>query len=103
MPAQSGANQASTNAQPVFHAQSNLVLVDVVVTDHDKAVHGIDRSAFHVLQDGKEQSLASFDEHQPNIEPPAFIAASLPPNTFTNLPAYPVSSASNVILLDGLN
>lgn len=103
VPAQSGANQASTNAQPVFHAQSNLVLVDVVVTDHDKAVHGIDRSAFHVLQDGKEQSLASFDEHQPNIEPPAFIAASLPPNTFTNLPAYPVSSASNVILLDGLN
>jgi VWFA-related protein len=100
---QAGTNQAAAGNQPVFHAQSNLVLVDVVVTDHDKAVHGLDRSAFHILQDGKEQSLASFDEHGTNIEPPAFMPATLPPNTYTNLPAYPVSSASNVILLDGLN
>jgi VWFA-related protein len=91
-------------AAPSLRTSSNLVLVDVVVTDHDKPVHGLDRSRFHILEDGNEQTISSFDEHQPASAPPAFLApAALPPNTYTNLPAYPDSSAVNVLLLDALN
>jgi VWFA-related protein len=91
-------------AAPSLRTSSNLVLVDVVVTDHDKPVHGLDHSRFHVLEDGSEQTISSFDEHQPAAAPPAFLApAALPPNTYTNLPAYPDSTAVNVLLLDALN
>jgi VWFA-related protein len=96
--------QSQNPAAPALRANSSLVLVDVVVTDHDKPVHGLDRSRFHVFEDGKEQPTFSFDEHQPAGAPPVFLApAALPPNTFTNLPAYPGSSAVNVLLLDALN
>jgi VWFA-related protein len=97
-------NPPADAAAPSLRASSNLVLVDVVVTDHDKPVHGLDRSRFHILEDGSEQTISSFDEHQPAAAPPAFLApAALPPNTYTNLPAYPDSPAVNVLLLDALN
>jgi VWFA-related protein len=100
----SAQSQNTASSAPAIRANSSLVLVDVVVTDHDKPVHGLDRSRFHVFEDGNEQSLFSFDEHQPAGAPPAFLAsAPLPPNTYTNLPAYPESSAVNVLLLDALN
>jgi VWFA-related protein len=89
---------------PTLHAGANLVLVDVVVTNHDKPVLALARSRFHVFEEGKEQSISSFDEHQPGTEPPAFLSSqALPPNTYTNVPRYPESSAVNVLLLDGLN
>lgn len=97
-------SQNTASSAPAIRASSSLVLVDVVVTDHDKPVLGLDRSRFHVFEDGSEQALFSFDEHQPADAPPAFLAsAALPPNTYTNLPAYPESSAVNVLLLDALN
>jgi VWFA-related protein len=96
--------QSQNAAAPAIRANSSLVLVDVVVTDHDKPVHGVDQARFHVFEDGKEQSLFSFDEHRPAGTPPAFLAsAALPPNTYTNLPEYPESSAVNVLVLDALN
>jgi VWFA-related protein len=96
--------QNAATPAPALRANTSLVLVDVIVTDHDKPVHGLDRSRFHVFEDGSEQSIFSFDEHQPPGSPPAFLApAALPPNTYTNLPAYPESSAVNVLLLDALN
>jgi VWFA-related protein len=104
----SPAPQASTAANtpaagPMFHAQSRLVLVDVVVTDHDKPEKGLDRSRFHVFEDGHELPIASFEENQPPpsvelAEPPA-----LPANTYSNLPVYPQTGAVNVLLLDALN
>src|ERR1700689_2217030 len=96
-------NPPSDVAAPSLRTSSNLVLVDVVVTDHDKPVHGLDRSRFHIFEDGSEQTISSFDEHQPAAAPPAFLApTALPPNTYTNLPAYPDSTAVNVLLLDAL-
>ena len=89
---------------PTFHTGANLALVDVVVTNHDKPVLDLARSRFHVFEDGKEQTLFSFDEHQPAAAPPAFLAPSaLPANTYSNAPEYPQSSAVNALLLDGLN
>src|SRR5208283_1106927 len=56
---------AGATPQTVVHASTNLVLLDVVVTDRGSAVHGIDRNRFHVVEDGKEQAISSFEEHQP--------------------------------------
>ena len=106
-PAQSGA-AASSGPDAILHANANLVLVDVVVTDKDKPVHGLDKSRFHVFEDGHEQAIASFDEHRPPERGPAgsmplMKRAALPANTFTNIPDYPATDAVNVLLLDGLN
>ncbi len=90
----------------VLHANANLVLVDVVVTDKGNAVHGLDRGRFHILENGKEQTITSFDEHRLSAAPAAQAAAQaspLPPNTYTNVPTYPETSVVNVLLLDGLN
>jgi VWFA-related protein len=90
----------------ILHAKSDLVLVDVVVTEHDRPVQGLDRSRFHVFQDGREKAIASFEEFQPTSAASNTAIVSLPalpPNTYTNLPTYPPASAVDVLLLDGLN
>jgi VWFA-related protein len=105
--AQATAAGAPTPATTV-HATSNLVLVDVVVTNKDKAVHGLERQRFHVFEDGHEQAIASFDEHRaPDTgaagSMPTMKRVALPPHTYTNIPDYPEAGAVNVLLLDGLN
>jgi VWFA-related protein len=95
------------SASTVLRANTNLVLVDVVVTDHDRPVPHLDQRRFHILEDGREQTIASFEEHQPNPSPAATsqppVLPPLPPHTFTNQPLYPPEPAVNVLLLDGLN
>jgi VWFA-related protein len=105
-PAAGQAPASSTPAQPaaVFHLTTNLVLVDVVVTDKGKAVHGLDRAKFHLFEDGRERPIAGFDEHQPAAAPPALaVPPQLPPHTYGNTPVYPQTGVFNVLLLDGLN
>jgi VWFA-related protein len=102
----SGSSARGTEAwpQPTLRTSANLVLVDVVVTDRDQPVLGLDRSAFHVFEDGKELKITSFDQYQPEpAAPSGFMTAALPADTYTNLPEYPPSSAVNVLLLDALN
>jgi VWFA-related protein len=87
----------------ILHANANLVLVDVVVGDHGNAVHGLNQWSFQVFDNGREQTIFSFDEHRPaEVSAPAKPIA-LPPNTYTNLSVYPEATAVNVLLLDGLN
>ena len=94
----------STTPATVVHANANLVLVDVVVTDQGNAVHGLDKEHFHVFEDGHEQTITSFDEHRAATVPAsAAKPVALPPNTYSNFPAYPQATAVNVLLLDGLN
>ncbi|HVN93475.1 MAG TPA: VWA domain-containing protein [Terracidiphilus sp.] len=104
-PPTSNVNETSDVAagKTVLHAQSKLVLVDVVVTDHGRPVKSLDRSRFHVFEDGHEQNIASFEENVPEGAPAVVHAPALPPDTYTNVPAYPKSGAVNVLLLDGLN
>jgi VWFA-related protein len=106
--AQSTAAPASPGT--VIHTTTNLVLVDVVVTDKGKAVHGLEKSRFHIFEEGHEQPIASFDEYQPaaslaRIAPAqsSVLPSTLPPHTYSNVPAYGESSADNVLLLDELN
>jgi VWFA-related protein len=87
----------------LLRTDANLVLVDVVVTERGSAVHGLAKSRFHIYEDGKEQPIASFDEHTGTALEAAAARPALPPHTFSNVPAYPQGPAVNVLLLDGLN
>jgi VWFA-related protein len=106
--APNAAGQSGAGPVTVLKSTSSLVLVDVVVTDHGKAVHGLDRGRFHVLENGKEQPVAAFDEHKPVEATPdsAVIKAQiakLPAHMYTNVPVYPDAGVVNVLLLDALN
>jgi len=93
----------TSSEQTTFRANVRVVLVDVVVTDHnDQPVTGLPREDFQVLEDGQPQTLASFDEHAGLPDMPA-IQAKLPPNVFSNLPLVKTGDAANVLLLDSLN
>jgi VWFA-related protein len=89
---------------PVLQTNVNLVLVDVVVTNHGKAVHDLNQSQFHIFEDGREQTITSFDEHMPEAGPAvAAKPVPLPPHVYSNVPEYAQGGAVNVLLLDALN
>jgi VWFA-related protein len=97
----SQANAAQNTPATVLRTQAFTVLVDVVATRKGQAVLGLSQKQFHVLEDGHEQSIAFFEEHKPGA--PTVKHATLPPNTYNNLPSEPPGSAVNVLLLDALN
>ncbi len=106
------AQPAAVSTAPALQVNANLVLVDVVVTEHDKPVYGLKRGDFKVFEDGEERPIASFDEHRPAgnesdvqtaAAEAAAVQAALPRDTYTNIPFYPQASAVNVLLLDELN
>ena len=101
--APAGAISKAPNTGTVLHSQSRLVVLDVGVTDHDKPVKGLDRNRFHVLEDGHEVPIASFEENEPPASVEIAKAPTLPPDTYSNVPVYPETSAVNVLLLDALN
>ena len=81
------------------------VLVDVVVTDkNNRAVPGLKKEDFQLLEDGKPQEISFFESNfEAPQEVPATAGQPLPPNTFTNVPAVPPNNAVNVLLMDALN
>jgi len=89
--------------------QSNLVLVDVVVTKNGVPVKGLTEDEFRVLENGKQQELKVFEAHSEAEQPatasnaPAPKALALLPNTYSDFSPTPPSSAINVLLLDALN
>lgn len=87
----------------VFRANANLVLVDVVVRDNGTAVHGLKAGDFEVLEDGREQTISSFEEHTTTDSLKVANAPDLSPHTYSDAPIYSVPSAVNVLLLDALN
>jgi VWFA-related protein len=105
---------------PTFKSSAHVVVVDVVVTDRKgHTVAGLQQKDFQVAEDGKQQSVGSFDEikTQPTgakmpdasgAAPSASdIAAAAPPklplNIYTNNSPAPESHSSTIILLDLLN
>jgi VWFA-related protein len=94
----------SAQAPRVIRASANLVLVDVVVTDHGKPVTGLHASRFHVFENGREQRIVSLDEHGPATAPTETrTPPPLPPNTWSNAPQFVIEGSANVLLLDALN
>ena len=103
------APQPPTPKPPVIHVQSDLVLVDVVVTKSGEPVKGLTKDRFRLLENGKEQELKVFDEH--SEEEQSVVSANvssarvpdLAPNNYSDFTQYPSSSTVNVLLLDALN
>ncbi len=90
----------------VLKTITRLVVVDVVVTDKNGPVAGLDRDDFTLLEDGKPQQIRVFNFQQPRPAPaPAGAAAQpkLPENVYSNIPQYKVDNSLNVLLMDGLN
>jgi VWFA-related protein len=80
------------------------VLVDVVVTDKNgSAVPGLHKEDFVVLENGKPQTIEYFEPHFPAASAASQPAPTLPPNTFTNIPAAEPNQAINILLMDALN
>jgi VWFA-related protein len=77
-----------------------------VVTDKTgRAVTGLPREDFQVFEDGKPQAITFFEQHAGASVggAPNQLAPSLPPDTFTNIPAAVPADSVNVLLLDALN
>ncbi len=95
--------QASSDSNTTLHVNSNLVLLDVVVTDHkQQAIHGLRADDFTLIEDGKPQKLDRVEEH---VTPPSGTrpARPVPRNVFSN-ESFPSSFGTpTVILIDMLN
>lgn len=86
-----------------FKSNVPIVLVDVVVTDSDgDPVAGLRSRDFQLLEDGKRQTVASFEEHKATALQGAKLP-SMPPGVFTNYPLIARADCVNVLLIDGLN
>ena len=90
-----------------LRVHSNLVVIDVVVTDSKgNPVHGLKKEDFALTEGGKPQLIKGFEEH--TIMPPdqtgdVTAVPRLPPGLFTNQAPAPAAGPVNVLLLDYLN
>ncbi len=86
-----------------FTARAHYILVPVIVTDKDgKHITGLTKDAFQILENGKEQVVASVDETQTNAVPVQNLPASV--NEFSNaIAADGAARRINVIALDLIN
>jgi VWFA-related protein len=87
----------------VYKSTAALVLVDVLVSNGQEPIHGIPRSQFRLLEDGKEQKLVALEEHKPSDPASVHPPPALPPHIYSNIPETQVPSVVNVLLLDALN
>src|SRR5436190_21799868 len=92
------ANQ--TQNSPTFHAESRIVVVDVVVTKHREPVTGLTQSDFQVLEDGKRQQIQFFEAHIPSSPTPR--EPALPEHQYSNI-SDETPSSINIVLFDLLN
>ncbi len=103
--AQSGTQVQSAAQVATLRAFSNLVVIDVVVTDSNKnPVHGLKAADFTLLENGKEQTIRHVEEHSAvtGVKQVA-LAPKLPSGLFSNISAAPSNGPVNVLLLDYLN
>jgi len=97
------ASADSSNASPTIKAKVRLVLVDVVVTNgKGDPVTGLHKEDFEILEDGKPQTISTFEEHH-GAPPTQITLPALPPHVYTNFPTMQTADAVNVLLLDALN
>ena len=102
------ASQGQDNDAPAATLKINVrtVLVDLVVTDkNNKAIPGLSKDDFQVLEDGKPQQVTFFEKHfeADSAAADAAARANLPTGTFSNVPPVAPNDAVNLLLMDGLN
>jgi VWFA-related protein len=95
--------------------EARNVIVDVVALDKNgDPVKGLDKSRFHVTENGVAQDVSFFEEHGPdssaedsardsNAQSAQTPKIALPPNVFTNVEPAHSSGPLMVLLLDALN
>jgi VWFA-related protein len=105
--AQTLVQQPPSQSVPTIKANTQIVIVDVVVTDSKgQPVHNLKASDFAVLENNVSQPIRNFEEHtalstaETAKLPPL---PKMPPGIFTNYTPTPDSGAVNVLLLDMLN
>ncbi len=99
--------QSSTDpgqaAVPTIRTNTNLVVLDVVVTDKSQEpVLNLKANDFTVMENGRPQVIRSFEEHT-GAESVAAPAAPLPAGEFTNAGFPANGSTLNIFLLDSVN
>ncbi len=78
--------------------------MDVVASDSQQnPVHQLTAADFTVLEDGKPQTVKSFEEHATGTPAPLPPPPKLDPGIFTNYSVAPANGALNILLLDKLN
>ena len=106
IPACASGQTAPAAAAPAttIRTSSDLVIVDVVASDsQQKPVHQLTAADFTVLEDGKPQTVKSFEEHATGTPAPLPPLPKLDPGIFTNYSVAPANGALNILLLDKLN
>lgn len=99
----SAAAQSSPQSLPTIKTRVQRVLVDVVVTnDKGDAVTGLGKEDFEVEENGKPQTILTFEEHH-GVAPTEITLPPMPAHVFTNFPVIEAADAVNVVLLDALN
>jgi VWFA-related protein len=98
---------AQTAANPTIRTSTQIVVIDVSVTDsHGNAIQNLKQSDFTLSEGGNAQTITRFEEH---AAPAAAELAKLPvmpkleANTYTNFTLAPESGPINVLLIDYLN
>ena len=102
--AQTGAAAAPANL-PLFRAQTELVLMDVSVTDpKGTPVRKLQASNFTLSEDGKPQQIRVFEEHASQTNGVGKTeVATLPPGTYSNRMAASTNEPLGILLFDLLN
>jgi VWFA-related protein len=103
---QAADQQGNTSQITTIRTYSNIVVIDVVVTDSKgNPVRGLKGSDFSLTEDKNPQLIRHFEEHSASPESRVQIAPApaLPPGLFTNKSAVPANGPVNVLLLDYLN
>jgi VWFA-related protein len=96
-------SNGTASSQPAYTLQqgTRIVLTDVTVTDRSgNPVHGLPASAFHVFDNKKPQTIASFEEH---AGLPAVKLAPTSRGVFSNDYLTRLPPALNVIVIDIAN
>ena len=87
---------------PNFRSQTNLVLLPVQVRSHAQHVDGLKQEAFTLLQDGKAQKIAIFEEVRTSTQ--RLRPMPVGPREFTNqLLGSPETARYTVIAIDRMN
>jgi VWFA-related protein len=94
----------TTQPVPTLKAHTQLVIVDVVVTDsHQNPVHNLKATDFTLLENKDPQQIKAFEEHTALSDAKPQAIPPMPPGIFTNWTPTPPNSAVNILLLDTLN
>ena len=101
---QAPAQSPTAAAIPTLKVSTQLVVVDVVVTDKGhRHVHGLKLSDFTLTEDSKQQAIGHFEEHTAADMAKMAAMPKLPAGIFTNAVSATTGRPVNVLLLDAMN